>query len=218
VVLVECPSCHAPLVGQTATFMDDSNTWKHEPAERVWPAPSTVELSLSIPELARRDIKDARKCLARGINSAAIVLCGRALERFAKINPIFEHLSIFERRRRDCIVDTVISSGEEFGHGHDPLRSRPPADAGALDSFRPCLCYTFAEAPPDYFVPLAGSGSTRSPLRGNLSSFPSVLDTGGSRTSSPEGGPGCSGSVGEWGFGCMARFPDVCGHCSQLLE
>jgi hypothetical protein len=85
VVLVECPSCHTPLVGQTATFMDDSNTWKYEPAERVWPAPSTVELSLSIPELARRDIKDARKCLAHGINSAAVVLCGRALERFAKI-------------------------------------------------------------------------------------------------------------------------------------
>src|ERR1700761_2628634 len=70
----------------------------------------------------------------------------------------------------------------------------------------------------DYLVPLAGSGSTRSPLRGNLSSFPSVLGTGGSRTSSPDGGPGCSGSLGEWGFGCMARIPQVCGHCSQLLE
>ena len=75
-----------------------------------------------------------------------------------------------------------------------------------------------AESRPNYFVPLAGSGSTRSPLRGNLSSFPSVLGTGGSRTSSPDGGPGCSGSVGEWGFGCMARIPRVCGHCSQLLE
>jgi hypothetical protein len=57
-----------------------------------------------------------------------------------------------------------------------------------------------AESRLNYFVPLAGSGSMRSPLRGNLSSFPSVLCTGGSRTSSPDGGPGCSGSVGEWGL------------------
>jgi HEPN domain-containing protein len=85
VVLVECPSCQAPLVGQTSTYMDEHNTWRYEHAERVWPAPSTVELSASIPEEARRDIKDAQKCLSHGIYSAAAVLCGRALERFAKV-------------------------------------------------------------------------------------------------------------------------------------
>jgi hypothetical protein len=85
VVLVECPSCNAPLVGATGTYLDEHNTWRYEHAERVWPAPSTVELSSSIPEQARRDIKDAQKCLSHGINSAAVVLCGRALERFAKL-------------------------------------------------------------------------------------------------------------------------------------
>jgi hypothetical protein len=43
-----------------------------------------VELSVSVPEAARRDIKDAQKCISHGIYSAAVVLCGRALERLAK--------------------------------------------------------------------------------------------------------------------------------------
>lgn len=83
VVLVECPSCNGPLVGQTALFRDEHDNWGYEHAERVWPAPSTLELSVSIPEKARRDIKDAQKCLSHGIHSAAVVLCGRALERLA---------------------------------------------------------------------------------------------------------------------------------------
>lgn len=84
VVLVECPSCDGPLVGQTSLFQDEHGNWQYERAERVWPAPSTVELSVSIPDLARRDIKDAQKCLSHGIYSAAVVLCGRALERLVK--------------------------------------------------------------------------------------------------------------------------------------
>jgi HEPN domain-containing protein len=84
IVLAECPSCNAPLVGQTTLFQDENNNWRYEHAERVWPAPSTVELSASIPEKARRDIKEAQKCISHGIYSAAVVLCGRALERLAK--------------------------------------------------------------------------------------------------------------------------------------
>lgn len=85
VVLAECPSCNGPLVGLTSAYVDEHDNWRYEHAERVWPAPSTVELSVSIPEQARRDIKDAQKCLSHGIYSAAVVLCGRALERLAKL-------------------------------------------------------------------------------------------------------------------------------------
>lgn len=84
VVLVECPSCHSPLVGITSSFVDEHNNWRYDRAERVWPAPSSVELSASIPEKATRDIIEARKCLSHGIYSASVVLCGRALERLAK--------------------------------------------------------------------------------------------------------------------------------------
>jgi hypothetical protein len=85
VVLVRCPSCEGPLVGLTQVYQDEHNNWRYEHAERVWPAPSTVELSASIPENVRRDIKDAQKCLSHGIFSAAVVLCGRALERLTKV-------------------------------------------------------------------------------------------------------------------------------------
>jgi hypothetical protein len=81
VLLCVCPSCNNPLVGIAQEYVDENNYLRYEHAERVWPAPSTVELSASIPEKARRDIKDAQNCLSHGIFSAAVVLCGRALER-----------------------------------------------------------------------------------------------------------------------------------------
>jgi hypothetical protein len=84
VVLAECPSCEAALVGTTELFQDEHSDWQFEHAERVWPAPASVDVSISIPANARRDIKDAQKCIAHGIYSAAVVLCGKALERLAR--------------------------------------------------------------------------------------------------------------------------------------
>jgi hypothetical protein len=83
VILAECPSCEAALVGTTQLFQNEQNDWQYEHAERVWPAPTSVEVSTTIPANARRDIKDAQKCVAHGIYSAAVVLCGKALERLA---------------------------------------------------------------------------------------------------------------------------------------
>lgn len=79
--LVECPSCHSPLFGSAISVQDDFNNWGWDTAERLWPTPSIAEVSPSIPDAARRDIKDAQKCISHGIYSAAAVLCGRALER-----------------------------------------------------------------------------------------------------------------------------------------
>lgn len=84
VVLAECPSCQAALLGVTQLFQNEHNNWQYEHAERVWPAPTSVEVSPTIPSNARRDITDAQKCIAHGINSAAVVLCGKALERLAQ--------------------------------------------------------------------------------------------------------------------------------------
>ncbi len=83
IVLAECPSCEAALVGSTQLFQDENNNWQFEHAVRVWPAPSSVEVSATIPANVRRDIKDAQKCISHGIYSAAVVLCGKALERLA---------------------------------------------------------------------------------------------------------------------------------------
>lgn len=82
--LLQCPSCKSPLFGFAYSFQDDWNNWCWTDVERVWPTPATTEISSSIPDRARRDIKDAQKCLSHGIYSAAAVLCGRALERLVK--------------------------------------------------------------------------------------------------------------------------------------
>lgn len=83
VALVRCPSCEGPLLGLTQIFQDEHGNWAYDSAERLWPEPLTIDLNPSIPEGARRDIKDAQKCIAHGIWSAAVVLCGRAIERLA---------------------------------------------------------------------------------------------------------------------------------------
>lgn len=80
IVLVQCPSCGNPIVGRSELYEDEMLDMQYGHAERVWPAPSTVELNTSIPERARREIKDAQKGLSHGMYPAAVVHCGRAVE------------------------------------------------------------------------------------------------------------------------------------------
>ena len=82
--LAECPTCRQALFGRAFVYRDQNNDWDWEHAERLWPTPAATEISAAIPDAARRDIKDAQKCLAHGIYSASAVLCGRALERLIK--------------------------------------------------------------------------------------------------------------------------------------
>lgn len=82
--LAPCPSCHNPLFGYAVAYQDEWSNWGWDTAERLWPTPSVAEVGPAIPEAARRDIKDAQKCVSHGIYSAAAVLCGRALERLIK--------------------------------------------------------------------------------------------------------------------------------------
>ena len=82
--LVECPSCNSALFGSAEPYRDEFNNWGWSTVERIWPNPSNSDVSSAIPQAARRDIKDAQKCLSHGIYSAAAVLCGKALERLIK--------------------------------------------------------------------------------------------------------------------------------------
>ncbi len=82
--LCRCPTCDTPLFGRAAQLYDQIHDFYWDHAERLWPDGDKLELSKSIPESARKDLKDAQKCYAHGIYSAAAVLCGRSLERIIR--------------------------------------------------------------------------------------------------------------------------------------
>jgi hypothetical protein len=84
VVLGMCPACNGPIVGLTEVIQTGMNEWEYDHAQRVWPESTSLELNPTIPQSIRRDIADAQKCFSHGIYSAAVVLCGKALERFVK--------------------------------------------------------------------------------------------------------------------------------------
>jgi Domain of unknown function (DUF4145) len=79
--LVQCPSCKNALFGSAVAIQDEWNNWQWDTAERIWPTPTLTDVGPAIPAAARRDIKEAQKCISHGIYSAAAVLCGKALER-----------------------------------------------------------------------------------------------------------------------------------------
>src|ERR1019366_3632165 len=112
--LVECPSCQSPLFGSASSYQDQNHNWTWDTAERLWPTPSVADVGPAIPEAARREIKDAQKCLSNGIYSAAAVLCGRALERLIKekagANMIGKGLA--ELKTKGIIDDRLFSWAE----------------------------------------------------------------------------------------------------------
>lgn len=112
--LVECSSCKAPLFGKSYVIQDSFNNWGWSPAERLWPAPTASEISAAVPSAARRDIRDAQKCFSHGVYSAAVVLCGRALERLIKeksnINMIGKGLA--DLKQKGVIDDRLFAWAE----------------------------------------------------------------------------------------------------------
>lgn len=110
VILAQCPSCEGALLGTAELFQNEQNDWQYDHAVRVWPAPASVEVSASIPLNARRDIKDAQKCIAHGIYSAAAVLCGKALERLAKEKAPAKNLAAsLDALKTNGVIDERLS-------------------------------------------------------------------------------------------------------------
>lgn len=78
--LVQCPSCKRPLFGRAERTMDDFNNWHWDIAERLWPNPRRTELGETVPDLAKKDIRDAHKCITHGIYSAVAVRLSESFE------------------------------------------------------------------------------------------------------------------------------------------
>jgi HEPN domain-containing protein len=83
VVLLECPTCDSALLGFTEIAQTADGEWDWYRPTRLWPKP-TEPLPHIIPREARKALKDAKKCLDCGVNSAAAVMAGRAIEAMCK--------------------------------------------------------------------------------------------------------------------------------------
>lgn len=82
--LVKCPSCDSIMLGSGEKCINSLNQLVWDTLERLWPSPLLAELGAAVPQAVRRDINEAQKCISHGIYSAAVVLCGKALERLIK--------------------------------------------------------------------------------------------------------------------------------------
>ena len=84
ICLFQCPTCGLAIVGRAETSIDLDGILQFVHTERVYPSPARIQLSMAIPESARKDLQDAQKCHSVGIHSASAVLCGRAIERIVR--------------------------------------------------------------------------------------------------------------------------------------
>jgi hypothetical protein len=76
--LVVCPSCNNSLLGIQEEVTDQYGTgWSS--ATRVWPDPKRY-IPWSVPPVVRTSLDEAERCINGGAYTAAVAMCGRALE------------------------------------------------------------------------------------------------------------------------------------------
>lgn len=77
--LLKCPACDSALVGFTEQdIREDGELYWPEPM-RVYPKPIHL-LGFQVPDVVRKSIYEAERCMRSGAFSAATSMCGRALE------------------------------------------------------------------------------------------------------------------------------------------
>jgi uncharacterized protein YutE (UPF0331/DUF86 family) len=120
--LLRCPECKHLLVGELEllkpagyeSFNDDA-LWSD--ASRVWPEPTPQLLALSIPEMIRTCLLEARKCLHATAYTACVAMAGRGIEAMckhfgAKKETLFDGLK--ELHERGVIDKRLYEWGDEL--------------------------------------------------------------------------------------------------------
>ncbi len=79
VSLLVCPSCDNSLVGIQEYIQISDDRFKWDKPTRVWPAPKKY-ISHSVPSVVRSSLEEAAKCVNAEAYTAAVAMCGRALE------------------------------------------------------------------------------------------------------------------------------------------
>jgi len=79
VSLLVCPSCDNSLVGIQEYIQISEDKFKWSESNRVWPSPKKF-ISFSVPSIVRTSLEEAERCISAGAYTAAVAMCGRALE------------------------------------------------------------------------------------------------------------------------------------------
>lgn len=79
VVLIECPICNFPLLGDCDRYQKVNGECAWTNAIRVWPKQESL-IDREIPEIARNSLIEAKLCFKARAYSACAVMCGRTIE------------------------------------------------------------------------------------------------------------------------------------------
>jgi Domain of unknown function (DUF4145) len=113
--LLKCPACSAAIVGETEEDARDGKTFWPD-LTRVFPKPRRL-LGSGIPDIARRSIDEAEKCIQAGAFLAATAMCGRALEaicRYHGTSDTYLGAGLKELRDKGIIDARLLQWGEEL--------------------------------------------------------------------------------------------------------
>lgn len=79
IVLVECPICKSPILGDSDMIQVGRDEWDWSDLTRVWPSPDN-NIDREIPDIARNSLIEAQMCYKAKAYSACAVMSGRAIE------------------------------------------------------------------------------------------------------------------------------------------
>lgn len=84
-ILTHCEECDLPILCRLMQDFDERGFPEWDSiADRLWPDSFESKISYSVPDDCRKDLINAHRCLASRIAPAAVVMAGRAVERWVR--------------------------------------------------------------------------------------------------------------------------------------
>ncbi|MGZ0019679.1 DUF4145 domain-containing protein [Nitrosomonas sp. wSCUT-2] len=142
--LLKCPSCNSALVAKSEEdYVNDKSVWSRP--VRVYPRP-TRALGSDIPEIVKKSIEEAEKCIQSGAYLAATAMCGRSLEaicRHYKTKDSYLGGGLKELRDLGVIDARLYQWGEELRDQRNNAAHATDTEISAQDA-NDVMTFTYA--------------------------------------------------------------------------
>ncbi len=142
--LLKCPACNAALVGQTEKDVRDGKLFWPD-VTRVFPNPRRL-LGSGIPEIVKRSIEEAERCIQAGAFLATASMCGRALEaicRHFSTKDTYLGAGLRELRDKGIIDSRLFEWSEELRDQRNRAAHATDEDVSGQDA-SDVLTFTYA--------------------------------------------------------------------------